>query len=376
MSRPSRQSPARLCLALLALALLSAGPVASLERGDVKGAADKAANWLIRQHNLGEGTFGKGKYSAFPETVAVVVKGLCESPRQYRETLGPFISEPVNYLLKNQRQDGAIAVPHPGATREAQDTAPAVLALKATGNLAHTPTIARAVEYLRSCQLTNAHAEGGFARRHNLTEGDLDTTWRVLKALEAAGIARDSAVFKRTVPFLWRCQDWPDTNPDLRGVTTKATGGGCRRPLERELALKSPLAPPMAPHPDGDLTAALVDSYLICGLPADAPEVQAALGWLLRNYTVTENPGQEKRGYFRYAWALAEAMTRAGIKELALPDGRRARWADELAAQLILLQAKDGSFVNDTAAHMEDDPVPCTACALLALNLCYEAMKK
>ena len=60
----------------------------------------------------------------------------------------------------------------------------------------------------------------------------------------------------------------------------------------------------------------------------------------------------------------------AGIDVLVQPDGRKVDWKEELAAKLLKLQQKDGSWVNDNNRFWENDPVLVTSFAILTLSLC------
>jgi len=355
---------------VLVLVAALAWPAAGLERKVVKSATDRAGNWLVEQHNLGQGTFGKSRYSELPGFNALVIKALCESPRQYRETLGPFISEPVKCLLKAQREDGAIA--RPGAGIDGYNTALAILALKATANPAHAEAIAKAKDYLLKCQ----GKDGGFSYDQGRKQGgDLSNTVMDLLALEAAGLEKGSKAYRKAVAFIRRCQDNPETNPDLTDTKTDATGGAYYQPGVSGVGTTATREGRSVPKPYGGMTAALIESLLICDLKPDAPELQAAFRFFRHNYSVKENPGAGMQGYFYYALAFARAMKAAGIKELELADGKKAAWAEDLAAHLMAIQAKDDSFANPDPKWMEDDPVLCTAYALQALTVCYEAMK-
>ncbi|MGD0088725.1 MAG: hypothetical protein ABSE73_02290 [Planctomycetota bacterium] len=98
--------PAVVCLA--ATAVFLAGNAFALEPREIKAAADKAGNWLIEQFDLKEKVFGKGEQAKDVETVAMCVTALCNHPRDYKETSGPFISEPVKYILSQINEDGTL----------------------------------------------------------------------------------------------------------------------------------------------------------------------------------------------------------------------------------------------------------------------------
>jgi len=128
---------------LAVAALLFAGRVCALEAKDLKRALDHGVNWLIEQFDPKEKVFGKGEYDKDVVTVAMCVKALCDNPRDYREASGPFISEPVKYILSQIGQDGKL--------KGAQQRGPrpyvwVVEALKATKNDAYNAVIQKCVE--------------------------------------------------------------------------------------------------------------------------------------------------------------------------------------------------------------------------------------
>ena len=76
------------------------------------------------------------------------------------------------------------------------------------------------------------------------------------------------------------------------------------------------------------------------------------------------------QGLYYYFDILSRALSVAGIDELVQPDGRRVAWKKELAAKILSLQKKDGSWENDNNRFWENDPVLVTSFAILTLSLC------
>jgi len=122
--------------------LLVAGNVSALEASAVKRALDRGGNWLIEQFDLKEKVFGKGEQAKDVVTVAMCVKALCDNPRDYKETSGPFISEPVKYILAQTGEDGKLKGEN-AAKLEAY--AWVVEALKATKNEQYSATVGKCV---------------------------------------------------------------------------------------------------------------------------------------------------------------------------------------------------------------------------------------
>jgi hypothetical protein len=120
------------CIAAVTSALFLAGSACALEKKDLKRALDRGGNWLIDQFDPKEKVFGKGDEAKDVVTVAMCVKALCDNPRFYNESNGPYISEPVKYILSQIGEDGKLK-----GDRQAEDHAWVIAALKANGNEKH-----------------------------------------------------------------------------------------------------------------------------------------------------------------------------------------------------------------------------------------------
>src|SRR5579862_478245 len=125
-------------IATLALSLLLAGTVnAGTAAGAIRGAAERSADWLIRQFDLKKGTFDS---ATAPETVAMAIKALCGHPRDYKEANGPYITMPVKFMLSKIDDKGHVD----GAQiNEAEAIQWIITALKATKNDTYAPVIER-----------------------------------------------------------------------------------------------------------------------------------------------------------------------------------------------------------------------------------------
>jgi squalene-hopene/tetraprenyl-beta-curcumene cyclase len=232
--------------------------------------------------------------------------------------------------------------------------------------------LAKAKEYLLKCQA----ADGGFS--YGITyqfHGDVSNTFFSLKGLSALGVGADSDVFKKALDFVRRCQDHPETNPDLKGKTTPASGGAWYKPDHSPAGqLSSSRTETALPKPYGSMTAVALSCYLLGGLKPDAPEAKAALKWLSENFSGAENPGLGQQGYYYYAASVSKALSRAGVKELD-QGGKPVLWAWELGKQLRERQDKSGCFVNQDPRWLESDKVLSTTLALQALNVCIKDLK-
>jgi hypothetical protein len=109
---------------------------AAPEAKDVKRATDKCGNWIVEQFDRGSKLFGKDKSTT---TLALTILALCESPRDYKEANGPFVSEPVKQLLTRIKKDGSVKLEKDEEPIEAMVFT--IEALKSTQNEKHKETI-------------------------------------------------------------------------------------------------------------------------------------------------------------------------------------------------------------------------------------------
>lgn len=121
-------------------ALVYSGALQAVEANAVKRATDKCGNWLIEQYDMKLKVFGKGAEAQTPEQLAMVITGLCLAPRDYKESNGPFISEPVKLILSKVKDAGTvdgIALNEPEALQWI------ITGLKATANPKYLDIIAK-----------------------------------------------------------------------------------------------------------------------------------------------------------------------------------------------------------------------------------------
>jgi len=359
------------------VALVAAANVhsADVSGADIAAAAAKAVDFLSKQQK-DDGTFGASKESAMPGVVGMVVEALANSPAKLREANSPVVAKAVKYILSKQQPNGSITIPEFGL--ENYNTAVSVIGLAALENAAHKPVLEKARAFMLSCQVSGEVDEpnvGGFGYGPG-KKADMSNTGFSLEALKAAGLEENSPTWKNAVKFISRCQD-SETN-DLPAMKAGNNSGGFvyvpgSSPFGTENARNGKA---YVPRPYGSMTYEAVKSLVYAGIKKDEPTLAAAFKWIHANYAVKEHPGAVgNEGYYYYVLAFSKAFTAAGIKEVDLPDGKKANWAKDLAAHLITLQKPDGSFANADARWMEGNPILATSFALQALSQCANALK-
>ena len=100
--------------------------------------------------------------------------------------------------------------------------------------------------------------------------------------------------------------------------------------------------------------------------------MQAAVEWLRKHYTFTENPGMGDAGLYYFYQTAAKALDVLGDDVFIDAEGVEHRWREELVAELARRQQDDGSWVNENPRWLEGDPNLVTAYALLALAACQD----
>jgi squalene-hopene/tetraprenyl-beta-curcumene cyclase len=198
---------------------------------------------------------------------------------------------------------------------------------------------------------------------------DLSNTAFLLEALEAAGDKGSDEAVQKAILFVTRCQNleseenntkFAAKDPDGGFFYTPAAGGSSPAGKTDEGALRS----------YGSMTYAGLKSLLFAGVKADDPRVKAALEWLAKHYTLTENPGLGQNGVYYYYHLMAKSLDALGQPTFKDSVGQTHNWREELAAELIRRQRPDGSWLNESRQWMEGDPNLCTSFALLTLAYC------
>lgn len=118
------------------------------------------------------------------------------------------------------------------------------------------------------------------------------------------------------------------------------------------------------------MTYAGFKSMIYAGLTKDDPRTKAALEWIRKHYSVTENPGEKDAGLYYYYDTFAAAMAASGLHEIVDDKGVSHNWRNDLIAELARRQNADGSWTNANRQWFENDPNLSTAFALKALSYC------
>jgi squalene-hopene/tetraprenyl-beta-curcumene cyclase len=115
------------------------------------------------------------------------------------------------------------------------------------------------------------------------------------------------------------------------------------------------------------MTYAGLKSMIYAGLKPDDPRVKAAFEYIMKHFTLEENPGMGQQGLYYYYQTFAKTLSLIGMHEILDSKGMSRPWKVELVGALAKRQNDDGSWVNPADRFMEGDPNLVTSYGLLAL---------
>ena len=215
---------------------------------------------------------------------------------------------------------------------------------------------------------------------------DMSNMQFFMQALHDAGVSTDDEAYRRALVFLSRTQ-MDDRVNDRDYAEGSRQGGFIYATVPNaesidDFAGQSQAGDTLDVLADGreavrlraygSMTYAGFKSLIYADLAPDDVRVQAALGWIQRNFTLEENPGLGDQGLYYGYLALARSLAAWGQPELKLVGGpgetRSVRWAEAMIARLAELQRPDGSFEVRHPRWMEDNEVLITAYGLIALQ--------
>lgn len=318
-----------------------------------------------------------------PAITALALKAFAQHPTRRDD---PRVQQGFRFLLSFQLENGGIYQD----TLASYNTATAISALAAARNPEFQPAIDRAVAYLRSLQwqegmtLPNGEVvQAGDVRVGGWGYGsrgrpDGSNTSMALDALIDAGVSREDPVFKAAAQFVTRMQNLSATNdqPWARDLPGGGDGGFIYSPARGGESFAGEYTDSSGTrrfHSYGSMTYAGMKSLLYANLTREDPRVQAAWGWISRNWSLTENPGMRNAGpdaaadgLFYYFHAMARALKEYGQPTIPTTP-TPVDWRVELVNRLAELQRPDGSWKGGRA-YMEELEVLVTAYCVLALQ--------
>lgn len=333
---------------------------------------------------------------------ALVAYALRRAEPQLGELERARLDDLLDRLVASRAPDGGVIDPEHGVQHRVYASSLTLLALHdAAGQPVerHAQAVKELRAWLAEVQVAEQHGIGVVDRRYGgwsyrddygpTLRTDVSTARFALQALADAGLAADAPAWERAGAFLDLVQNHsllsaPEDPPSQRKRERELRDGGFSFTPLTSKAGRTLLDGIVVGRSYGSATAdGLVGLLAVRGIdrrrsdkrrgPRD-PAVVAALSWLVRHFSVSENPGFQgdpvgwKDGlYFYYLASLSQALHRAGVWSIE-QEGKPRVWARELVTTLGFRHGQRGrSFGSDSALMHEDLPTIAASFSLLAL---------
>ncbi|GDX10850.1 cycloartenol synthase [Verrucomicrobiota bacterium] len=347
-------------------------------RNEIRDSLNRSLVWLRAQQNA-DGSFGKD--TLHPALTALPLIAFQREPTG-RFAKEEFVAKGYAYLRSFTQPDGGIYSKENGLAN--YNTSVCLLALVGANEPKDLDTLVKARAYVvgqQAAGMAKPETDGGIGygsigaspkRGHP----DLDNTVVALEALRATKhLIADKPGTKdlnwnAAIDFVARCQNLPSNKQPWASGDADNKGGFIYYPGFSNAGEVTLEGGGKALRSYGSMSYAGLLSFIYADVKSDDPRVTAAVAWLRKHYTLDENPGLEKSGYFYYLHLMAKGLTAAGITELEV-GGKKSDWRLALAERLMKLQQQDGSWLNDTARWKENNPVLVTTYCALTLEILY-----
>ena len=347
-------------------------------RNEVRDALERSLAWLRTQQNA-DGSFGKD--TLHPALSALPLVAFQREPAG-RFATEDFLAKGYAYLRGFTQPDGGIYNKESGLAN--YNTSVCLLALAGANEPKDLDVLLKARAYVVGQQasgMAKPETDGGIGygsvgaspkRGHP----DLDNTVVALEALRATKhLVADKPGTKdlnwnAAIEFVARCQNLPSNKQPWTSGDADNKGGFIYYPGSSNAGEVTLEGGGKALRSYGSMSYAGLLSFIYADVKKDDPRVKAAVEWLHKHYTLTENPGLEQQGYYYYLHLMAKGLTAAGITELEIA-GKKVDWRRDLSMRLMKLQQQDGSWINETPRWKENNNVLVTTYCTLTLEILY-----
>lgn len=376
----SRRNFSLACAALAGLAFFAteecfAQGEASQTTKKLGEARTKAVNYL----KTSQADDGSWTSPNVPGVTGLVVTALLRSGVPASD---PAVAKGLKYLEGFVQPDGGIYFPK-SSHRNYESCIAIVAFSEANKDGKYTKLIAAADKFIRQQQWDQEEGkkeddpEFGGAGYGSKSRPDLSNTQFLVEALKAAGATANDPALKKALVFVSRTQNLESEFNNTPFAAKVNDGGFYYTPAAGGASMAAGEALPNGGlRSYASMTYAGLKSMIYCGVGPDDARVKAAVAWIQKHYTVTENPGLGQTGAYYYYHTFAKALFALGQAEFADKDGTKHDWRAELTNHLASQQKENGSWVNMTQRWNEGDPNLVTAYALLALSYCDRPFEK
>ena len=318
-----------------------------------------------------------------PAVTAIALVAYHGNPNKPKQTPG-WVKKAHAYILKHAQPNGSIYIPGKGLAN--YNTSLCMMALLASGDAKYNPTIIKARGYLVKQQWDlgtkgkqDHPLDGGIGYGNRYPHSDLNNTLTALEAIyysrhlvKDAPESKNDLNWKAAIQFIQNCQNlpshnkqpWASNDPENKGgfiyFPGKSMAGETKGSKSGRTALRS----------YGSISYAGMLSYAYAQLDRTDARVKSVREWLIKNYTLEENPGMGAQGLFYYYFLMTKALTIYGTDNLELKDGKKVDWRKDLGLKLMGKQAQDGSWINSDSSRWWENEKPLVT-AYSIISLCY-----
>ena len=338
---------------------------------DLKAVLDKAHAFLKTK----QGEDGSFLPKFGPGVTALIAAGLVKAGYPADDVV---VAKAIKFVETFVQKDGGVY----SKGQENYNTALAVVAFsECNKDGKYDKVIAAAVKYVKGVQDANGKDDKelkfGGAGYNAGTRPDTSNTGFFIEALMAAGAKPDDPALKKAITFLSRAQNLSgeyNDQPFAKKTDKDNEGGFVYNAFEQDNEKSGKRTEAGGLRSEGGMTYTGLKSFLYAGVDKKDPRVVAALSWVKKHYTLTENPGNGKAGLFYYYHTFAKAMDALGEDEFTDAKDVKHPWRKDLFDELKKQQKEDGSWINSNSAFLEGAPELATAFAVLSLS--YTKVKK
>lgn len=349
------------------------------DKGSIKKSVDHGIAYLREQQK-------DGKWLNHPGVTSLCLLAMVECHRNYNRHDGPWMRNPIDYLIKSQHKDGAIYDDTSRAPTKNYCTSLAIITLAATKNPIYKEVINKGKNFLMKIQADEGE---GYDKEKDIHFGgigyggdqrpDLSNLHIALEAVTVAGLNKDHDLFKKALVFVERCQD--SEKNTLFDTGTSSGGFAYSADIPTNKNLPTDKSKENNNHneknvivPYGSMTFAGIRSLIFCNVDFDDEKFKESLKWVENNFSVKKHPGMLKSqtSIYYYYFTLAKTFHLIEKNNPKVLKDKNLNWKSVLAEEILSRQQKDGSWINTEKKYMEGVPVLCTAYAINALNLIYK----
>lgn len=354
-------------------------------KNEIENAIGKGLTWLASKQNSG-GWWSQEEHPALTALVLTAFRG--EPSGFYKKKYEQTINKGYDYLLKNVKPDGSI---YGKDVYINYNTAVCMTAFLVANRPEYENIIRKARNYLIGSQhdegekgMGDSPYDGGIGYGRTDKNPDLSNTMLALEAIYYTRYLKSETGkdyeakdlnWNAAIQFISRIQHMRGYN-DQKWVSDDSynKGGFVYFPGNSRAGEMTLSDGRVALISYGSMSYAGLLSYIYAQLDKDDPRVKAVYDWLVRNYTLEENPGMGKSGLYYYYHTMAKALTAYGVDVLVLKGETKVNWREALAKRLLDLQKAEGFWVNEDGRWWENDPILVTSYATITLEMIWRGL--